>query len=53
MTTDKMQKRLKTKPGQKIYNKRKITSEPVFGIIKRVMGFRQFLMRGIDNISIE
>ena len=38
---------------QKIYSKRKTTVEPVFGIIKRVMGFRQFLMRGLENIGIE
>ena len=43
----------KTEEGQKIYSKRKTTVEPVFGIIKRVMGFRQFLMRGLENISIE
>ena len=42
-----------TEEGQKIYSKRKTTVEPVFGIIKRVMGFRQFLMRGLENISIE
>ena len=33
-----------TEEGQKIYSKRKTTVELVFGIIKRVMGFRQFLM---------
>ena len=43
----------KTEEGQKIYLKRKTTVEPVFGIIKRVMGFRQFLMRGLENIGIE
>ena len=43
----------KTEEGQKIYSKRKTTVEPVFGIIKRVMGFRQFLMRGLENIGIE
>lgn len=53
MTTNKMQARLKTKEGQEIYAKRKTTVEPVFGIIKRVMGFRQFLMRGLENIEIE
>lgn len=53
MTTEKMHARLRTKEGQKLYAMRKITSEPVFGIIKRVMGFRQFLMRGLANIDIE
>ena len=53
MTTDKMRARLRTKEGQEIYAKRKETVEPAFGIIKRAMGFRQFLMRGFENISIE
>ena len=53
MTKEKMRARLKTEEGQKIYSKRKTTVEPVFGIIKRVMGFRQFLMRGLENIGIE
>ena len=53
MSKEKMRARLKTEQGQKIYSKRKTTVEPVFGIIKRVMGFRQFLMRGLKNIGIE
>ena len=48
-----MRARLKTEEGQKIYSKRKTTVEPDFGIIKREMGFRQFLMRGLENIGIE
>ena len=39
MSKEKMRTRLKTQEGQKIYSKRKTTVEPVFGIIKRVMGF--------------
>ena len=53
MTTEKMRARLRTGKGQEIYSKRKTTVEPAFGIIKRVMGFRQFLMRGLENIGIE
>ena len=53
MSKEKMRTRLKTQEGQKIYSKRKTTVEPVFGIIKRVMGFRQFLMRDLENIGIE
>ena len=53
MSKEKMRIRLKTQERQKIYSKRKTTVEPVFGIIKRVMGFRQFLMRGLENIGIE
>jgi Transposase DDE domain len=33
--------------------RRKQTPEPVFGIIKSVMGFRQFLLRGLDNVQGE
>ena len=32
---------------------RKHTPEPVFGIIKSVLGFRQFLLRGLDNVKGE
>jgi hypothetical protein len=40
-----MAHRLKTPVGKKLYALRKQTPEPVFGIIKSVMGFRQFLLR--------
>jgi transposase len=46
---EQMAHRLKTRRGKKLYALRKQTPEPVFGIIKSVMGFRQFLLRGIDN----
>lgn len=49
----KMNHRLKTIAGKAIYAKRKSTVEPVFGIIKAVMGFRQFLLRGLDQIAGE
>jgi hypothetical protein len=39
-------RRLKTLEGRKLYALRKQTPEPVFGIIKSVMGFRQFSLRG-------
>ncbi len=49
----KMKHRLKTKDGKAFYAKRKCTVEPVFGVIKSVMGFRQFLLRGIENVKGE
>jgi len=49
----KMKHRLKTKEGRQIYAKRKSTVEPVFGIIKQVMRFRQFLLRGIESVQGE
>ncbi len=39
--------RLATPEGKALYAKRKTTSEPVFGVIKHVLGFRQFLLRGL------
>jgi transposase len=45
--------RLQTQDGKKRYALRKQTPEPVFGIIKSVMGFRQFLLRGLDNVRGE
>jgi len=39
--------------GRKVYSKRKKTVEPTFGIIKHVPGFRQFLVRGIEQVSGE
>jgi transposase len=48
-----MSHRLLTPAGKKLYGLRKQTPEPVFGIIKSVMGFRQFLLRGLDNVRGE
>ena len=45
----KMAHRLSTKTGRVLYRLRKQTVEPVFGIIKRVMGWRQMSMRGLDK----
>lgn len=48
-----MAHRLKTKAGRALYALRKQTVEPVFGIIKSVMGFRQFSLRGLQKVSGE
>jgi hypothetical protein len=48
-----MAHRLKTPEGKKLYAQRKHTPEPVFGIIKSVLGFRQFLLRGLDHVRGE
>lgn len=45
--------KLKTDAGRELYAKRKQTVEPVFGIIKQVMGFRQFLLRGLPKVTGE
>ena len=49
----KMAHRLKTPSGKALYALRKPTAEPVFGIIKSVMGFNQFSLRGFDNVKGE
>jgi transposase len=48
-----MAHRLATPQGKKLYALRKQTPEPVFGIIKSVLGFRQFLLRGLANVRGE
>ncbi len=48
-----MAHRLKTALGQALYRLRKQTVEPVFGIIKEVMGFRRFTLRGRAKVSLE
>ncbi len=49
----KMKHRLKTPEGKAIYAVRKSTVEPVFGIIKSVLGYRQFMRRGLGNADAE
>jgi transposase len=48
-----MRHRLATPEGKRLYALRKQTPEPVFGIIKSVIGFRQFLLRGLDRVKGE
>ena len=48
-----MAHRLKTEPGKSLYKLRKQTVEPVFGIIKEVMGFRRFRLRGRIKAGLE
>lgn len=51
--TEKMTQRLRTAAGKAKYALRKQTVEPVFGIIKSVMGFRHFFLRGWAKASLE
>jgi transposase len=44
---------LKTQRGRAHYGQRKCTVEPVFGIIKQVLGFRQFSLRGLAAVTGE
>ena len=49
----KMAYKLRTEAGKAIYRLRKCTVEPVIGILKEIMGFRQFSLRGLDAASGE
>ena len=50
---DRMRRKLRTKKGKERYGLRKELSEPVFGQIKQVRGFDQFLLRGSDKVGSE
>ena len=48
-----MAHRLQTKAGRALYKLRQQTVEPVFGIVKEAMGFRRFLLRGLEKVDLE
>jgi transposase len=50
---ERMKRKLQTQVGRRIYAMRKAIVEPVFGQIKQVRGFRQFLLRGIERVQLE
>jgi hypothetical protein len=50
---DRMRRTLRTKRGHAVYARRKVLTEPVFGLIKRARGFRQFLLRGLRKVQGE
>lgn len=49
----KMAYKLQTEIGKAIYGLRKSTVEPVIGIIKEALGFRQFSLRGLAAVAGE
>lgn len=50
---ERMKHRLQTPEGKAIYAQRKSVIEPIFGIIKHIMGFRQFMLRGFKKVQGE
>ena len=48
-----MQVKLGTREGHKIYARRKVIVEPVFGQIKAAMGFQRFSLRGLFKAASE
>jgi hypothetical protein len=49
----RMREKLDSEAGRKLYAQRKQTVEPMFGIVKQAMGFRQFLLRGVGKVGGE
>ena len=45
--------RMATEAGRKLYNQRPRIAETTFGLLKRVMGLRQFLLRGLEKVKTE
>lgn len=52
-TLDRMRWRLRTRAGRARYKLRQQTVEPVFGILKEVLGFRRFSLRGLAKVGTE
>jgi len=50
---ERMRWQLRTREGRERMRRRKFTVEPVFGIIKEAMGFKRFLLRGMDKVRAE
>ena len=50
---ERMAHKLRTQQGRAIYRLRKMTVEPVFGIIKEALGFRRFSLRGMEKAAGE
>ena len=50
---ERMAHRLQTTDGKAVYARRTCTVEPAKGIIKSVMGFRQFMLRGFEQVQGE
>ena len=48
-----MQEKMELPENRAHYRLRKQTVEPVFGIVKQAMGFRQFLLRGVEKVEGE
>lgn len=50
---ERMRHRTATATGRALYKLRQQTVEPVFGILKDVLGFRRFSLRGLAKVSLE
>lgn len=50
---ERMRQKLSTEEGKKSYRRRKITVEPVLGNLSQNLGFREFLLRGLEKVKGE
>lgn len=48
-----MEQKLRSPEGRRRYLRRQASVEPVVGIIKKVLGFEQFLLRGLHKVTLE
>ncbi|RPI65511.1 MAG: hypothetical protein EHM47_18715 [Ignavibacteriales bacterium] len=48
-----MRRKLLSEEGKKKYKVRMKTVEPVFAHLKRIMGFKEFLLRGMEKVNCE
>ncbi|SRR5882724_1419748 len=53
VATLRMKEKLASAEGEAAYSRRKVIVEPVFGWIKNILGFRQFSLRGAENVTAE
>lgn len=49
----RMHAKMQTEAGRTTYNRRMHIGETPFAIIKQILGVRQFLLRGLDNVRTE
>jgi len=49
----RMRDKMKKQESKEVYRLRKCTVEPVIGNIKQNLGFREFMLRGLDKVKIE
>lgn len=49
----RMRDKMEKEESQRVYDLRKITVEPVYGNVKENLGFRGFLLRGLEKVKIE
>ena len=49
----RMRRRMRSPEGRRVYAGRQSSVEPVFGMIKSVLGFRGFGLRGLEKVNLE